>query len=148
MVASDGLMIASLLRINSTYRYICTIHVRGCVAHAALHPLSILKIHLQKITVVNIMSPCYSIIRKVVRDMPKKPDESLKISSITGEQLKTYDSKLRANARYDQTMDSLKVRVPKGWKEQMLEYISQSDQYSSINGLICDLIRKEVGIEE
>ena len=80
--------------------------------------------------------------------MPKIPDDSLKISSKTGEQLKTYDSKLRANARYDQTVESLKVRVPKGWKEQMLNYIDQSDKYTSINGMICDLIRNEVGIEE
>lgn len=74
--------------------------------------------------------------------MPKKADESLKTGS------GIYKSKLKANQLYDQnTVDSIRVRVPKGWKEQMQGYVKSNDKYSSVNGMICDLIRKEIGID-
>ena len=81
--------------------------------------------------------------------MSKKADDSLKISSKTGKELRTYDSKIRASEKYDKNnVDNIRVRVPKGWKEQMQEYVSGSDKYNSVNGMICDLIQKEVGIED
>lgn len=80
--------------------------------------------------------------------MPKEKDESLKISSKTGKELSTYDSKIRASEKYDkENVDNIRVRVPKGWKEQMQSYVKTSKKYSSVNGMICDLIQKEVGIE-
>ena len=80
--------------------------------------------------------------------MPKKEDESLKISSKTGKKLSTYDSKIRASEKYDKdNVDNIRVRVPKGWKELMQNYVASSDKYTSVNGMICDLIKKEVGIE-
>lgn len=81
--------------------------------------------------------------------MPKKSDDSFKISSKTGKVLSTYDSIIRASEKYDkEKVDNIRVRVPKGWKEQMQEYVSGSDKYNSVNGMICDLIKKEVGIED
>lgn len=81
--------------------------------------------------------------------MPKKSDESLKISSKTGRELSTYNSRIRASEKYDkENVDNIRVRVPKGWKEQMQQYVADSDQYSSVNGMICTLIRKEIGIED
>lgn len=81
--------------------------------------------------------------------MPKKSDDSFKISSKTGKVLSTYDSIIRASEKYDkEKVDNIRVRVPKGWKEQMQEYVSSTDKYSSVNGMICDLIKKEVGIED
>ena len=81
--------------------------------------------------------------------MPKKADDNLKISSRTGKELSTYDSKIRASEKYDkENVDNIRVRVPKGWKDQMQKYVLSSDKYSSVNGMICDLIKKEVGIED
>ena len=81
--------------------------------------------------------------------MPKKVDDNLKISSRTGKELRTYDSKIRASEKYDkENVDNIRVRVPKGWKDQMQKYVSDSDKYNSVNGMICDLIKKEVGIED
>lgn len=77
--------------------------------------------------------------------MPKKADDSLKISSKTGKELRTYDSKIRASEKYDKNnVDNIRVRVPKGWKEQMQEYVSNSDKYGSVNGMICALIKQEI----
>lgn len=77
--------------------------------------------------------------------MPKKADDSLKISSKTGKELSTYDSKIRASEKYDKNnVDNIRVRVPKGWKEQMQSYVKTSKKYDSVNGMICDLIKQEI----
>ena len=77
--------------------------------------------------------------------MPKKADDSLKISSKTGKELSTYDSKIRASEKYDKNnVDNIRVRVPKGWKEQMQEYVKSSKKYDSVNNMISELIKKEI----
>ena len=76
-------------------------------------------------------------------DMPREEDPSLKTEN------GLYISKIKASENYDKNnVDNIRVRVPKGWKEQMQEYVSGSDKYNSVNGMICDLIQKEVGIED
>ena len=81
--------------------------------------------------------------------MPKKADDSLKISSKTGKELSTYDSKIRASEKYDKNnVDNVRLRVPKGWKEQMQAYVESSDKYNSVNAMLCELIRKELNIKE
>ncbi len=75
--------------------------------------------------------------------MPKKADNSLKTDS------GIYKSKIKASQDYDKNnVDNIRVRVPKGWKEKMQEYVQKSNNYNSINGMICELIRKEVGIND
>ena len=75
--------------------------------------------------------------------MPKKVDDNLKTDS------GLYKSKIEASKQYDKNnVDNIRVRVPKGWKDQMQKYVSDSDKYNSVNGMICDLIKKEVGIED
>ena len=62
---------------------------------------------------------------------------------------KTVRSQLKASENYDRNnVDNVRVRVPKGWKEQMQEYVKTTDKYSWVNDMICQLIKKEVGIEE
>lgn len=62
---------------------------------------------------------------------------------------KTVRSQLKASENYDKNnVDNVRVRVPKGWKEQMQEYVKATDKYSSVNDMICQLIKKEIGIEE
>lgn len=54
-------------------------------------------------------------------------------------------SQKRANKKYDkEKVDNVRLRVPKGWNEQMQEYVKASDKYNSVNAMICDLIQKEV----
>lgn len=74
--------------------------------------------------------------------MPKKADDSLKTDS------GIYKSKMKASQIYDQNaVDNIRLRVPKGWKEQMQDYVKNSHKYNSVNGMICDLIRNEIGID-
>ena len=62
---------------------------------------------------------------------------------------KTVRSQLQASENYDRNnVDNVRVRVPKGWKEQMQEYVKATDKYISVNDMICQLIKKEVGIED
>lgn len=75
--------------------------------------------------------------------MPKKAGDSLKTDS------GLYKSKIEASKQYDKNnVDNIRVRVPKGWKEQMQDYVSSTDKYNSVNSMICDLIQKEVDIKD
>lgn len=75
--------------------------------------------------------------------MPKKADTSLKNDS------GIYKSKIKANLAYDRSsVDNIRLRVPKGWKEQMQKYVQNNNNYNSVNDMICKLIRKEIGIED
>lgn len=72
-------------------------------------------------------------------DMPKKADEKLKTDK------GTYKSRIKASQQYDQNnVDNIRVRVPKGWREQMQEYALNSGKYGSVNGMICALIKQEI----
>lgn len=71
--------------------------------------------------------------------MNKKPDNDLKTDH------GLYKSKIKASKRYDKkNVDNIHVRVPQGWKDQMQEYVKSSDEYDSVNGMICDLIMREI----
>lgn len=75
-------------------------------------------------------------------EMPKKADENLKTEN------GLYKSKIKASENYDKGKDHIRLRVPQGWKEQIQSYVESSDKYNSVNAMICDLIKNEVGIEE
>lgn len=71
--------------------------------------------------------------------MPKKSDDSLKTDS------GLYKSKIEASKQYDKNnVDNIRVRVPKGWKEQMQDYVKSSKKYDSVNNMISELIKKEI----
>lgn len=75
--------------------------------------------------------------------MPKKADDNLRTNS------GLYKSKIKASKQYDKNnVDNIRVRVPKGWKEQMKEHVSSTNKYNSVNSMICDLIQKEIGIKD
>lgn len=62
---------------------------------------------------------------------------------------KTIRSQLKASESYDKNnVDSIRLRVPKGWRDQIQAYVNESDKYRSVNAMICDLIRQEVNIKE
>lgn len=103
-----------------------------------------LKSTLKKIIVAFFNGTIYNIgVERWCQFMPKKADDSLKTDS------GLYKSKIEASKQYDKNnVDNIRVRVPKGWKEQMQSYVESSNKYSSVNGMICDLIQKEVDIED
>ena len=76
-------------------------------------------------------------------DMPKKADDTLRTEN------GLYKSKIKASENYDKNnVDNIRLRVPKGWKEQIQAYVESSDKYNSVNAMLCDLIKNEIGIEE
>ena len=96
--------------------------------------------------------------------MPKKADPSLKTKSgyyssqyiqtkkYTGEGKITATNEngeiIILDTNETAKIESVRLRVPKGWKKQMQQYVAQSDKYSSVNGMLCDLIRKELDIKD
>jgi len=75
--------------------------------------------------------------------LPKKPDDSLKTES------GIYKSKIESNKHYDKNnVDNIRLRVPKGWRDKMKSYVDNSQKYESVNSMICDLIKNEIGIED
>lgn len=82
-------------------------------------------------------------IERWCRLMPKKADDSLKTES------GLYKTKIEASKKYDQNnVDNIRLRVPKGWRQQMQDYVLTTDKYTSVNSMICELIRKEVNIKD
>ena len=76
-------------------------------------------------------------------DMPKKADDTLRTEN------GLYKSKIKASENYDKNnVDNIRLRVPKGWKEQIQAYVESSDKYNSVNAMLCDLIKNEIGREE
>lgn len=69
------------------------------------------------------------------------------INEVIGEN-KTVRSQLKASENYDKNVDNIRLRVPKGWNDKMKAYVKASDKYNSVNSMICELIRKEINIEE
>lgn len=63
-----------------------------------------------------------------MRDANKKTESGL------------YKSKIEADKRYSSKFDDLRVRVPKGTRQLLQEYVAASNQYASVNQLINDLI--------
>lgn len=75
--------------------------------------------------------------------MPKKADDTLKTDA------GTYKSRIEASKKYDaNNVDNIRVRVPRGWKELMQEYVENSDKFTSVNNMICELVKKEIDIKD
>lgn len=66
-------------------------------------------------------------------------------------QTKTSEAQLRAIKKYEDSqkekIDNIRVRVPRGWKDLLQEYVKEHPDYNSVNALLCDLIAKELKIE-
>ena len=56
---------------------------------------------------------------------------------------KTVRSRLNASKKYDKSVDIIKLRVPKGYKEKIQTYV-KSHNYNSINAFLVDLIEKKL----
>ncbi len=66
-------------------------------------------------------------------------------------QTKTSEAQLRAIKKYEDAqkdkIDNIRIRAPKGWKDQLQEYVKDHPEYNSVNALLCDLIREKLNIE-
>ena len=66
-------------------------------------------------------------------------------------QTKTSEAQLRAIKKYEDAqkdkIDNIRIRVPKGWKDMLTDYVKQHPEYNSVNALLCDLIREKLDIE-
>ena len=68
--------------------------------------------------------------------------------SIVGDKIvkktKTGNPQLEAVKKYEQKFEQLTVRLPKGSRDKLQDYISGSDKYKSVNAMIKDLLEKEI----
>lgn len=44
-------------------------------------------------------------------------------------------------------VESVRLRVPIGWKNQMQNYVAEHLEYNSVNDMICALIADEIGLD-
>lgn len=91
-------------------------------------------------------------------NMARKSNPDLMQKTASGNQV--YKSKLETSKTFNKdSYDQLMIRVPKGWKERLLEYVNtttneagelkyQTKNKGSINKLINDLIQMETGWSE
>ena len=63
-----------------------------------------------------------------------------------GKLTKHYQQRKAANARYDKKFERVVYRVPKGRRAEIEAYAAAVGK--SVNGLITDLLRQEMGITE
>ena len=63
-----------------------------------------------------------------------------------GKLTKHYQQRKEANARYDKIFDRVVFRTPKGRKAEIEAYAAAAGK--SVNGLITDLLRQEMGMTE
>lgn len=58
---------------------------------------------------------------------------------------KTINSQRKAIKKYEQTVEYVGIRLPKGSKAKINTYITESKKYKSLNAMIKVLIEKEIG---
>lgn len=57
----------------------------------------------------------------------------------------TYNTQRQASKKYESTIEQITVRLPKGSKKQLTEYLESTNKYDSVNAMIKALIEKEIG---
>ena len=78
-------------------------------------------------------------------DIMKKAAGAKKVVTKTGSQV--YLSKYKCNAEYNKnSVDNIALRLPKGYKEKMKDYVASSGKYESVNSMIVKLIENELNI--
>ena len=82
--------------------------------------------------------------------MPKKADDTKKKLIIKAQEAQvldtnTYISQRKAIKKYEGTVEQLTVRLPKGSRSLLNDYISKSNKYNSVNAMIKELLEKEIG---
>ena len=86
----------------------------------------------------------------VLSDMPKQSDKTKKqlVIPATNEKIvdtNTYNSQRRAIKKYEGTIEQITVRLPKGSRNKLNEYITRTGKYKSVNTMIKSLLETEIG---
>ena len=67
-------------------------------------------------------------------------------------QNKTSEAQLRAIKKYEEKqkelVDNIRVRVPHGWKDLLVQYVKEHPEYNSVNALLTDMIREKLNIKD
>lgn len=58
---------------------------------------------------------------------------------------KTINSRRKANRKYEQKFEQVKVRLPQGSKEKINKYVAETNKFSSVNAMLKALIENEIG---
>ena len=58
---------------------------------------------------------------------------------------KTINSRRKANRKYEQKFEQVKVRLPQGSRDKINKYIKSNDVFTSVNEMIKALIEIEIG---
>lgn len=82
--------------------------------------------------------------------MPKKADATKKqlVIKAQDEQVldtNIYASQRRALKKYEGTVEQLTVRLPKGSRAVLKDYLDNNNKYDSVNSMIKALLEKEIG---
>ena len=70
-----------------------------------------------------------------------------KLSIVDGKIVKktsTGNPQREALEKYEKKFEKIVVRLPKGSREKIINYVNQSYKYSSVNAMIIDLLEKEL----
>ena len=58
---------------------------------------------------------------------------------------KTINSRRKANRKYEQKFEQVKVRLPQGSRDKINKYVKSNDMFTSVNEMIKALIEIEIG---
>ena len=58
---------------------------------------------------------------------------------------KTINSRRKANRKYEQKFEQVKVRLPQGSRDILKKYVKSNDMFTSVNEMIKALIEIEIG---
>ena len=58
---------------------------------------------------------------------------------------KTINSRRKANRKYEQKFEQVKVRLPQGSRDKINKYVKSNDMFNSVNEMIKTLIEIEIG---
>lgn len=58
---------------------------------------------------------------------------------------KTRNSQRKAIKEYEQKFEQVKIRLPKGSRDKINQYIAESNKYTSVNAMLKSLIENEIG---
>lgn len=67
-------------------------------------------------------------------------------SYITADGNRIYNSQKKAFKKYESNLEQIKLRLPKGSRKIMKDYVENTDKYDSVSDMIRTLIENEIGI--
>lgn len=85
-------------------------------------------------------------IKQGVENMPKKGTFDEKLSYLTDDGNRMYESQKKAFKKYESKFEQIKIRLPEGSRKIIQDYIDSSDKYESVADLLRQLLEREIGV--